>query len=256
MLLADERIQTHLPLQHSLAYMNLLAHASMLNATTGSAYVDGEFSRDTAVKRVRNLTGEAIQAMVEAELVQRVDGDTFRIEFTGRQTSHEGLQAGAEANAARSAAQRENRAAANAEKQEAEEKAASKRKQSADRSQRHRDKRAETPVDLDQVEEIVHEDSTAQDYAPDEGGTFDPPATAETPDTDEWGMPKTPKEKPLCMGCEENPQQAAALCSPCFTVFEETRREGETIPEWVSRRNGDFPPDWREMQEDELAVTR
>lgn len=140
LLLADERVQALLPPEHFLAYVNLLAHATMLNATTGSEYVDGEFSCATALKRVRHLTPEALDTMFEAELVEQLDGDLWRIDFTG-QTAHAALQARADANAARSETQRSNYATAKAERDEAGERLHRRREQDAQRAKAYRERK-------------------------------------------------------------------------------------------------------------------
>lgn len=151
--LADNRVQHLLPAEHVRAFINLICFAFKLHATTGSDYVDGEFPRATALKHVVNLTSEAIDAMVEADLVSRVDGDTYRVEFITPQTTNEGLQRRADViaqqNQSRAATTRANKAAF---KDQAE-RTARRREKDAARSANYRERQKAADADSDEGEE-------------------------------------------------------------------------------------------------------
>lgn len=137
---ADNRVQNLLPREYALDFVNLLHYAMKLSATTGSDYVDGEFSYSSALIRVPNLAPEAIDAMVEAHLVECVDGDRYVIDFITQQTSHDALQNSADAKSRAGKTRRETFAAEKSAQAEAEEKAQHRREQNAEYQRRHRDR--------------------------------------------------------------------------------------------------------------------
>jgi len=136
--LADLRVQQHLPPVHALAYMNLAHHAHTLTGTTGSEYVDGEFSYVKALKRVPHLTEDALDAMLDAELVTVVDGDRWRVEYVTPQTSHQVLQERADTYQAAADARKLRRAEKLIRQVRDEEDAERKRSQNAERQRKHR----------------------------------------------------------------------------------------------------------------------
>lgn len=109
-LFSDERVY-RLAAEHRFAYIALQAYATVLNATTGSEFVDGDFSLAEALLRVRDLTEDDIDALIGVGLVAQVDGDRHRVQFTTEQTSHEALQARADGYAARAETRANGRAA-------------------------------------------------------------------------------------------------------------------------------------------------
>jgi hypothetical protein len=172
MWLSDQRVQNHLPPVHALAYMNLLHWTVQLTATTGSDYVDGEFSATSALKRVPHLTAEALDAMLDAELVTQIDGDRWAVEYVTAQTSHEALQELADARARGAETRRGNKQAQTEAHHDAEEKAQRKREQAAERKRRQREKATEDQTESAPEPEpytaptapVAH--ATAEDYLP------------------------------------------------------------------------------------------
>ena len=140
---ADRRIRSLSPEQFA-AYIELLEEATLLNAKTGSDYVDGDFSQERVLKWAQYITPETLDALIDAELVEQIDGDRYRIDFYG-QTSHYELQVNAERNAERSATARANYAARKAEQQETEQSISHRRAQGAERSRQYRQRKAEPP---------------------------------------------------------------------------------------------------------------
>lgn len=140
--LADPRIQQHLPPEHVLAYVNLMHYAHKLTATSGSEYVDGDFSCATALKRVLHLSEDALDAMLDAELVSIVDGDRWRVDYITTQTTHRFLQDRADVYEQAEDARKANRVAQKAMQKSVDDKAQRKRDQDAERQRRLRASKA------------------------------------------------------------------------------------------------------------------
>jgi hypothetical protein len=133
---ADRRLQRLTAEQYG-AYVELLEEVTLLNATTGSEYVDGDFSRPHVLEWCHYVTDQTLDAMEKVGIVEHIEGDRYRVEFSG-QTSHFDLQALAERNADRSATQRANYQARNDAQEEAEERTKRTRGQASERSRQYR----------------------------------------------------------------------------------------------------------------------
>lgn len=141
--LADQRID-HLTAEAENAYLRLQLYATQLSATTGSDYVDGEFSATQALAYVRHLTAEHLDAMLAVGLVSIVDGDRWRVEFTSKQTSHEQLQRSADAREQAAETRRLKAEAEQTKKQAAQDKHEHKLELGRQSSQRYRDNQKRT----------------------------------------------------------------------------------------------------------------
>lgn len=138
-LFSDERVY-RLERGQRFAYISLQAHCQRLNATTGSDYIDGEFSVADALLRVRDPLESDIDAMLDVGLISEVRGDRFRVEYTTAQTTHECLQGRAD----RYAKAGETLSATNAAAKEAQvvkgSAAETRREKAADRQRRKRER--------------------------------------------------------------------------------------------------------------------
>jgi hypothetical protein len=143
MWLSDQRIQS---LPNSAAYINLLCHAAQLNATTGSEYINGHFSRSKALKRVPGVTEEALDELVEADLVTQVKEDRWAVEFPNPQTSHDDLQKDANSRARGAETRRSQKVEAKQAAQDEAERVAAKRSNGAQRQTAYRDRQATADV--------------------------------------------------------------------------------------------------------------
>src|ERR1700694_4937485 len=77
---ADRRIRS-LSAEQFAAYIELLEEATLLNAKTGSDYVDGDFSQERVLKWAQYITPETLDALMDAELVEQLDGDRYRLDL-------------------------------------------------------------------------------------------------------------------------------------------------------------------------------
>jgi hypothetical protein len=151
---ADRRLRRLTADQYG-AYVELLEEATILNATTGSDYVDGDFSRAHVLEWCDYVTTETLAALERVGIVQQVNDDRYRIDFTG-QTEHYELQTKAETNAQRSASQKAYHQSRRTGQVEAEAKNLDKRAQSAERSRTYRERRTEDWEDVgDDTNEYV-----------------------------------------------------------------------------------------------------
>lgn len=241
--LSDARVQQHLPRQHTLDFVNLLHYAMKLHATTGSDYVDGEFSYSAALVMVPGLTPEAFDAIEAAHLVSQIDGDRWAVDFITQQTSHEALQNSADGKARAGKTRQQNFAAAKEAERTAEERAQRKREQDAARKRKQREREA-TDERQDEPEAdtgysapkgvIVH--ATADEYLPnlcedcaEHGhacGNVDLPHWARDTAHD-------PRPKPICPECVTEVEQGAPRVNGdegtyhmrCYTVVYERQNE-------------------------------
>lgn len=163
---ADRRIRS-LTAEQFAAYIELMEEAVLLNAATGSDYINGEFSVSSVLKWADFITADALDALVAAELVWQVDGDRWAIDFTG-QTPHATLQQRADGHARSAETRRAQRGARTTQRLEAEDRAQHKRELSADRSQRYRDRKAtpELPDDPDPWGSTPEPESPADPHSP------------------------------------------------------------------------------------------
>jgi hypothetical protein len=140
---ADRRLQRLTAAQYG-AYVELLEEAVLSNSKTGSEFVDGDFSREHVLEWCAYVTVESLGAMERVGIVEQVEGDRYRIDFTG-QTAHFELLMKAETNAERAATQRANCQARREARLEEEESAERRRAQGAERSRRYRARQAAAP---------------------------------------------------------------------------------------------------------------
>lgn len=168
MWLSDERVQTLG--DAALPYLNLVMYAAQLNATTGSVHVDGEFSRADALRRVRHITDDVLNILLDAGLLEQLDPDTFLV-WLWQSTSHDRLQSAADQRRGKTDASAKKLKATKDAQQEHEDTAARTRELSAARQRKWRESQKPAavvppPPDAPEPDDVMEPDDvnvTAED---------------------------------------------------------------------------------------------